>query len=72
MEGEVDVAGRTAILGDAGSTPTVRDMVAAGKAAIDHPRQGSSDLLIFEPNCWINGPIVSGTELAVVTVASIG
>jgi len=59
-------------LGDAKSTPVVRDMVAAGKAAGEHPRQESSDPLIFEPNCWINGPIASGTELAVVTVASIG
>ena len=55
-------------LGDAKSTPTVRDMVAAG----DHPRQESSDPLIFEPNCWISGPISSGTEMAVVTVASTG
>ena len=59
-------------LGDAKSTPVVRDMVAAGKAAGEHPRQESSDPLIFEPNCWINGPIASGTELAVVTVTSIG
>lgn len=59
-------------LGDAKSTLVVRDMVAAGKAAGEHPRQESSDPLIFEPNCWIIGPISSGTELAVVTVASIG
>jgi hypothetical protein len=46
-------------------------MAAAGIAAGARPRQESSDPLNPESNCWINEPIASGTELAVVTVASI-
>ena len=69
---EVDAAERTAIFGNAKSAHVVCDMAAAGISPGGRPRQESSDPLIFEPNCWINGPIASGTELAVVTVASIG